>query len=105
MRIVSRPTFGASFRFTASSAMSRTLHRALPSGARLHTMAMILWLWPASSTRCLTGDRRAGMSLTAVSKKYGISRAGVCRIVNLAQAEYHAAAANHLPLDLVKPVP
>jgi hypothetical protein len=41
MRIVSRPTFGTSFRFTASSAMSRMLHRALPSGARLHTMAMI----------------------------------------------------------------
>ena len=51
MRIVSRPTFGTNFRFTASWATSRTLHRALPSGGWLHTMAMILWLWPASSTR------------------------------------------------------
>jgi hypothetical protein len=42
MRIVSRPTGGANFRFTASSAMRRTLHRARPSGGGLHTMAIIL---------------------------------------------------------------
>ena len=53
----------------------------------------------------LVRDRRAGMSLTKVSKKYGISRASVCRIVNLAKAEYHAVDANHLPLDMVKPGP
>jgi hypothetical protein len=41
MRIVSRPTRRANFRFTASWAMSRTLHRALPSGGGLHTKAMI----------------------------------------------------------------
>jgi hypothetical protein len=41
MRIVSRPTHCANFRFTASWAMSRTLHRALPSGGGLHTKAMI----------------------------------------------------------------
>jgi hypothetical protein len=60
MRIVSRPTSAASFRFTASSAISRTLHRALPSGGRLHTMAIIRWLWPAFSTRCLPGLGRRG---------------------------------------------
>jgi hypothetical protein len=53
----------------------------------------------------LVRDRRGGMSLTKVSKKYGVSRASVCRIVNLAQAEYHAVDATHLPLDMVKPVP
>src|SRR6202521_5348761 len=31
-RMVSRPTRGTSFRFTASSAISRTVHRACPSG-------------------------------------------------------------------------
>jgi hypothetical protein len=51
MRIVSRPTRGTSFRFTASPAMSRTLHRACPLGGELHTMAMMRWLWPASSAR------------------------------------------------------
>jgi hypothetical protein len=40
-----------------------------------------------------------------VSKKYGVSRASVCRIMNLCQAEYHAVDANHLPLDMVKPGP
>jgi site-specific DNA recombinase len=53
----------------------------------------------------VTRDRRAGMSLTKVSKKYGISRASVCRIMNLSQAEYHAVDADHLPLDMVKPGP
>jgi len=55
MRIVPRPTRGASFRFTASWAMSRTLHRAWPSGGGLHTMAMMRWLWPASRSRCPPG--------------------------------------------------
>src|ERR1019366_5264497 len=36
MRMVSRPTCGANLRFTASWAMSRTLHRALPSGGLTH---------------------------------------------------------------------
>lgn len=45
------------------------------------------------------------MSLTKVGKKYGISRASVCRIVNLSQAEYHAVDTDHLPLDMVKPGP
>jgi hypothetical protein len=42
MRIVSRPTGGANFRFIASWVISRTLHRARPSGGGLHTMAIIL---------------------------------------------------------------
>jgi DNA invertase Pin-like site-specific DNA recombinase len=53
----------------------------------------------------LVRDRRAGMSLTKVSKKYGVSRGTVCRIVNLCQAEYHAVDATHLPLGIVKPGP
>src|SRR5665213_3058279 len=55
MRIVSRPTCGASFRLTASVATNRTLHRAMPSGGEPHTMAMIRWLWPTSSVRCFPG--------------------------------------------------
>jgi hypothetical protein len=55
MRIVSRPTYDASFRFTASVAISRTLHRALPCGGGPHNMAMIRWLWPTSSASCLPG--------------------------------------------------
>jgi hypothetical protein len=57
---------------------------------------------PYCSTSC---SDRFGMSLTMVSKKYGVSRASVCRIMNLCQAEYHAVDANHLPLDMVKPGP
>ncbi len=41
MRIVSRPTRRVNFRFTASWAMSRTLHRAAPCGGGLHTIAMM----------------------------------------------------------------
>jgi hypothetical protein len=41
MRIVSRPTGGASFRRAASAAISRTVQRALPSGGAEQTMATI----------------------------------------------------------------
>ncbi len=39
--MVSRPTFGTSLRFTASSATSRTVQRTRPSGGLLPTMTMI----------------------------------------------------------------
>ena len=41
MRIVSRPTGGASFRRATSAAISRTVQRALPSGGAEQTMATI----------------------------------------------------------------
>ncbi len=53
--MVSRPTAGVSFRFTASSAISRTVQRARPSGGGPHTMAMMRWLCLASSAGCLPG--------------------------------------------------
>ncbi len=56
MRIVSRPTCGASFRFTASVGdQAHAPPRHAPVVAGPHTMAMIRWLWPTSSARCLPG--------------------------------------------------
>ena len=43
--MVSLPTRGTSFRLTASSATSRTVQRARPSGGSLQTMAMIRCFW------------------------------------------------------------
>ena len=40
----------------------------------------------------LVGDRLAGMSLTSVGKKYGVSRASVVRFVREAQQRQAAAA-------------
>jgi DNA invertase Pin-like site-specific DNA recombinase len=40
----------------------------------------------------LVGDRLAGMSLTSVGKKYGVSRASVVRFVREAQQRQDAAA-------------
>src|SRR5487761_1079118 len=48
IRIVSRPTSGTSFRLTASSATSRTVQRARPSGGLLQTMATIRCFWESS---------------------------------------------------------
>jgi hypothetical protein len=76
MRIVSRPTCGTNFRFTAS--LSRTLQRALPSGGWLHTMAMIRWLWPASSTRGLPGR---ALSYNAGSSPSSSHRRAMARTV------------------------
>jgi hypothetical protein len=53
--MVSRLTGGPSFRFAASSAISRTLHRALPSGGGPQTMATIRCFCPAFRTRAWPG--------------------------------------------------
>jgi len=54
-RTVSLPTRGTSRRFTASSATSRTVHRARPSGGSLQTMAMMRCLWLSSSNAAAPG--------------------------------------------------
>ena len=41
IRMVSRPILGTNFRLIDSSAISRTVHRAQPSGGSLHAMAII----------------------------------------------------------------
>ena len=48
--MVSRPTCGTNFCFTACSAIRRTVHRAAPGGGALQTMAMIRCLSEAVST-------------------------------------------------------
>ena len=53
--MVSLPTRGTSRRLTASSATSRTVQRARPSGGSLHTMAMIRCFWLSSSTAAAPG--------------------------------------------------
>ena len=53
--MVSLPTRGTNFRFTASSATSRTVQRARPSGGLLQTMAMIRCFWLSSSTSAAPG--------------------------------------------------
>lgn len=53
--MVSRPTVGTIFRFTASSAMSRTVQRARPWGGDAQTMAMICCPWRSFSRRAAPG--------------------------------------------------
>jgi hypothetical protein len=53
--MVSLLTGGPSFRFAASSVISRTLHRARPSGGGPQTMATIRCFCPAFSTRAWPG--------------------------------------------------
>ena len=53
--MVSLPTRGTSLRLTASSATSRTVHRAWPSGGSLQTMAMIRCFWLVSNTSLAPG--------------------------------------------------
>ena len=53
--MVSRPTRGTSRRLTASSATSRTVQRAWPSGGSLHTIAMMRCFWLVSNTSASAG--------------------------------------------------
>src|SRR6266852_4745291 len=55
MRMVSLPTRGTSLRFTASSATSRTVQRARPSGGLLQTMAISRCFWLSPSTSAAPG--------------------------------------------------
>ena len=55
MQIVSRPTWRTSWRFTASSAIRRTVQRAAPAGGALQAIAMIRCLMDGVSTSAAPG--------------------------------------------------
>src|SRR5450759_583671 len=67
IRMDSRPMSGTSLRFTASSATSRTVHRAHPSGGSLQTIAMIRCFWLASNVTVAPG---CCLSCSARSRPY-----------------------------------
>jgi hypothetical protein len=94
MRMVSRLTGGPSFRFAASSAISRTLHRALPSGGGPQTMATIRCFCPAFSTRAWPGR---GFSCKAESSPSSSYRRAIARTVFAATPAFAATCATFCP--------
>src|SRR5947207_3658902 len=108
--MVSLPTCGISFRFTASSATNRTVQRARPSGGSAHTMAMIrcFWLWSNTSVapgRCfsLESTLQSGLLVAVAESTNGLwgerNRFGDLGSADvLSQLQQRQGAQNHADL-------
>ncbi len=92
--MVSRLTGGPHFRFAASSVISRTLHRARPSGGGPQTMATIRCFCPAFSTRVWPGR---GFSYKAESSPSSSYRLAIARTVFGATPAFSATCATLCP--------